>query len=96
MKARSQANSVIRKVKKEFEQQNSRNSKENQKTFYKYVNSKSKTHSGIPNLMKADGSRTLNNKEREDLTDLPFGTRQDIAALEDIDKNEQDVDEVLE
>ena len=38
-KARNQAKSVFRIAKQEYEQQLARNSKDNPKVFYKYVNS---------------------------------------------------------
>eukprot|EP00794_Sanderia_malayensis_P002244 gene2244-2560_t len=100
-KVRNQAKSEIRKVKKEFAQEIARNSKVNPK----YVNSKSNTRSGIPNLMKEDGTTMQNDKEKaeelntffangfakENLADLPFfEARHNDVILEKIGICEQD------
>lgn len=62
--ARNQAKWECRKAKRDFEKKLAKESKSNPKAFYKYVNSKLKTKSGIGNLDKPDGGKATTDKEK--------------------------------
>ena len=85
IRARNHANKAIRRAKKDFEKKLAKESKINKKGIWKYINSKTKSKSGINNLLKEDGTLTIDDQEKaerlssqykdtfttEDLTNIP-------------------------
>lgn len=63
-KARNQAKWEIRKAKREYEKKIAMDSKNNPKAFFKSADSKLKTRSTVPNLHKADGTKTTTDSEK--------------------------------
>ncbi|KAK6168093.1 hypothetical protein SNE40_021989 [Patella caerulea] len=62
--ARNHATSLQRTVHKEIEKSVAANVKDNPKSFWKYVRSKTKNGEGISNLEKEDGTILYSNLER--------------------------------
>jgi len=56
VKSRNEAKNEIQRAVRGFEREISKKAKKDPKVFYKYVNSKLKTRSGISDLYKEDGS----------------------------------------
>ncbi len=71
-KARNQARWATRKAKKAFEKQVARDAKSNPKSFWAYVKSQLKNKSTIPDLDKADGSRTQTEAEKAEALNQQF------------------------
>jgi len=108
-RARNQARWACRKMKKEFEKKIAQDSKTNPKTFYKYVNSKLKTRTGIADLDTEDGKATTDTQKaealnsfftsvftREALDSLPTPEpMEDVTPLVDIKITEDRVEKKL-
>ena len=109
-KARNQAKWEIRKAKREYEKKIATDSKNNPKAFFKYANSKLKTRSTVPNLDKADGTKTTTDSEKaeelnkffsstltkENMNNVPFfEDRSNGLTLQDTEMNESIVMEQL-
>lgn len=102
----NRAKSEIRKAKREFEREIARQTKSKPKAFFKYANSKLKTHSGIADLTREDGSTTEGDQEKaevlndffasvythEDMSNMPsFENEKIIENMEDFTIQESDV-----
>ena len=66
-RARNQAKWASRKAKKMFELRLSRETKNNPKAFYKYVNSKLKTRAGVANLVTPEGTASSDTEKAQAL-----------------------------
>ena len=62
--ARARVHNHIRKNKRQKEVKIAKNIKSNAKTFYQYISSKSCKKDKIPDLIKADGTKTKNDEEK--------------------------------
>ena len=62
--ARARVHSHIRNSKRQKEVKIAKNIKSNAKTFYQYISSKSCKKDKIPDLIKADGTKTKNDEEK--------------------------------
>ena len=69
---RNICNRVIKRAKREYERKISQNCKENPKTFWQYVRSKSKCVSGISPLDKGDGNLAFDDKDKADILNKFF------------------------
>ena len=69
-RARNQARWECRKAKKQFELKLSKEAKKNPKAFYRYVNSKIKTRSGVANLETQNGLATTDKEKAETLNNF--------------------------
>ena len=65
--ARNETKSYLRKLNKDFEKDIAKNIKSDPKSFWKYVNSKTKTSIGINLLKDGDGNQIADNREKADL-----------------------------
>ena len=72
-RARNQARWECRKAKKQFERCISTEAKKNPKAFYKYVNSKTKTTTGVSNLKTETGMATTDQEKAEALNQFFTG-----------------------
>ena len=70
----NQAKRECRKAQKEFEKKLAKESKKDQKTFYKYAQSKLKTRTGIAHLAREDGSLTTTDKQKADVLNIVFSS----------------------
>ena len=64
-KFRNQVRNITKQAKREKEKDVSKDAKSNPKKFWNYVNSKTKTKPGIPNLEKPDNKDNLTSNEKE-------------------------------
>lgn len=71
---RNQCSNIIRNAKKSYERKIALEVKSNCKSFWKYVNSKLKTRQGIGNLLKSDGSLTINDTEKAEVLNNFFSS----------------------
>lgn len=69
---RNKSNSFLKKLCKNFERDLANNIKDNPKKFWKYVNSKSKTRTGIQSLSNQQGSLVEGDKEKADILNTFF------------------------
>jgi hypothetical protein len=80
-KARNKASIECRKAKIKLEETVAAQAKNNPKSFWSYVKSKTSTRTGIDDLLKEDGTRTRNDKEKaqvlNDFFQSVFTTEQD-------------------
>ena len=86
-KARNQARWETRKSQREYEKKVAKDVKKNPKAFWKYVNSKCKFRSKIPDLERKDKSRTSDDQEKAELLNDYFKeafTEEDTANLPNI------------
>ena len=65
-RARNKSTKAIRLAKKRLETAVAEDSKKNPKAFWSYVNSKTKTRSGVPNLNRHNGSTALTDVEKSE------------------------------
>ena len=85
---RNKCNRAIKRAKREYERKISHNCKENPKTFWQYVRSKSKCVSGISPLDKGDGNLAFDNKDKADILNTFFSsvfTREDTENVPDLE-----------
>ena len=73
-KERNLAKLELRKAVKEYETEIAKRAKRNPKAFYKYVNSKLKTRTGIPDLKTENGSAVVNDKVKADMFNKFFSS----------------------
>ena len=71
---RNQCTNIIRNAKKSYERKVALEAKSNCKSFWRYVNSKLKTRQGICNLLKLDGSLTINDTEKVEVLNNFFSS----------------------
>ena len=99
-KARNKVKKMVRRAKCEYEQSIARESKENPKKFWSYVNSKTKTRSTIPDLEVPGEDRSASEDEEKADTFLNyFGsvfTKEDLDNIPDFKKQTDKMMEELE
>ena len=95
-RARNQARWATRKAQKEFEKKIDKELKLNPKQYWRYVNSKKKTKSQIPDLNKTkekDSPRTSDDKEKAEVFNQYFKevfTKEDLENLPDVENKPVD------
>lgn len=108
-KARNAAKTETRRAVRDFEKEVAKQAKKNPKAFYRYVNSKLKTRTGVGNLRTKDGDELVNNSEkaeafssffsdvftREDMHSLPTINKESSVDMSDVDIDEGQVLELL-
>ena len=62
--SRERVNKALRKEKRNKEIHIAKNMKDNPKSFYQYINSKTTKRDNIPDLIKQDGNKTKNDEEK--------------------------------
>lgn len=67
IRANNEARKACRKAQRQLEQTVASNAKNNPKAFWSYVNSKTKTRSGVADLKKEDGTRASTDQEKADI-----------------------------
>ena len=85
-KARNTATKAIRHAKAEYEKQLAKESKTNNKAVWRYVNSKTKTRSGINHLMMKDGKLTTTDQEKAERLSEQYAetfTKEDLSNMPD-------------
>jgi hypothetical protein len=110
VKHRNAATTECRKSKKDFESKLASEVKDNPKAFWKYVKSKTKTRTGISDLVIDENTMTTTDSEKADVLnkffcsvftkegsdDIPtLNTRQYSATLQNVSFTEDDVKEKL-
>jgi len=80
-KARNSVKSEVRKAVRDYEKEVAKQSKRNPKAFYKYVNSKLKTRSGIGNLRTETGKEVECDKDKADMFNNFFSS---VYETEDV------------
>jgi hypothetical protein len=63
---RNRCTETVRAAKKDYERMIATESKKNSKSFWRYVKSKTKTKTGVSDLLKADGDMTAGEQEKVD------------------------------
>ena len=89
VRARNQAKWEIRKAKRDYERDVAMKAKINPKAFYKYANSK--TRSGIGNLIKPNGTLTVDDREKAEALNSFFTsvfTQEDLINIPDFGSTE--------
>ena len=71
-KARNKANRECKKARRNLEKKVASQSKTNPKQFWSYASSKLKAKSGIADLMKPDGTKTSNDKDKAEVLNTFF------------------------
>ena len=87
--ARNSCKSHLRKLIKEFETEISKNVKHNPKQFWKYINSKSKTKTGINSLEDEQGNLIHDNSKKAEILNNYFSsvfTREDINNIPQVNE----------
>ena len=106
---RNKATTAVRRAKAEFETKIAEEVKDNAKSFWNYVKSRSKTNAGIPELVTEDGTFAKTDQDKaevlnaffgsvftvEDLTALPTMTKISDKDITDIEFSAQEIDELL-
>ena len=72
--ARNKVTSEVRKIKQDKEKELANKIKSNPKAFYQYVSSKIKTKDGIADLIKEDGSLTIDDSEKSETLNKFFSS----------------------
>ena len=80
--ARNKLRKVTRGLRNNYEKQLLTNMKENPKCFWRYVNSRLKTRTGIADLMEDDGSMVSSNEDKARLLNSFFTS---VFTIEDTD-----------
>ena len=83
-KARNSVKTEVRKAVRDYEKEVAKQSKRNPKAFYKYVNSKLKTRSGIGNLRTETGKEVECDKDKADMFNNFFSSvyeTEDVTSL---------------
>ena len=91
VKSRNEAKKEIRRAVRNYEKEISRKAKKDPKAFYKYVNSKLKTRSGISELQEADGTMATSDNEKADKLNKFFSsvfTRENMGSMPDLEEKE--------
>ena len=96
-KVNNKSGKACKKARCQYEKKIAETSKENQKPFWNYTKSKTKSRIGIADLKKEDGSKTSTDKEKAQLLNQFFKsvfTEEDDGALPNFD--DYDCDSFLE
>ena len=110
VKARNTAKLELRKAIRDYEAEIAKQAKRNPKAFYRYINSKLKTKTGIADLKDTDGKTVVDSDEKADMFNTFFSsvfTNEDLnnlpnslpsGAYKELNKivfNEEDVTKLL-
>jgi len=82
VQARNMAKSEMRRAVRDYEKEIAKRAKSNPKAFYRYVNSKTKSHEKIPDLKGDDGNTITNNKDKAEVFNNFFSS---VFTVEDLD-----------
>ena len=77
---RNKCNKYIKNTKKNFERSIAKECKKNPKKFWKYVQEKTKSNTGVSAIKKEDGSFALNDRDKADTLNSYFST---VFTIED-------------
>ena len=92
-KANNKSAKSCRKARRQYEKKIAESSKENQKPFWNYTKSKTKSRVGIADLKREDGTKTSTDKEKAELLNQFFKsvfTVEDSGVLPDFENYECD------
>ena len=92
MLCRNQCDKIIRHAEKEYERRLSKESRSNPKYFWKYVQSKMKTNTGIRPLLRKDGQMVVSDADKEDVLNTSFSsvfTRENTTNIPHIEVGER-------
>lgn len=109
-KERNAAKNEVRRAVRDYQKEIAVKAKKNPKEFYKYVNSKLRTRTGVADLKKSDGTEIRNDKEKaeefngffvsvftqEDCNNMPPSVdKKTKKGLDDIEFSESDIMQML-
>ena len=83
-RARNAARAETRRAVREYEHEIARQAKKNPKVFYRHVNGKLKTRSGVTDLVSEDGRQITSDREKADLFNQYFSSVYTLENIQDI------------
>jgi hypothetical protein len=86
---RNECNRVVKKAKRQYERKLAKECKENPKYFWRYVQSKTKSSTGISSLNNADGKLSVSDQEKADTLNSFFASVFTKENLDNVPETEE-------